>query len=523
MKKFLAFYIILIFLLNCSQKNSKDTIVESIRSFPSTLNPVYATDEISAGIVDKIFNGLFCFNEYGEPVPDLAKSYSFAKEGKEILIDLRKNVYWHDGAVFSADDVIFTFNLLRKKEIGYPYFSDIEPIKNISKINSHKIKITYKYPFAPALTYLTFKILPSHLLKNYLNNPKKFKTCDFNFSPIGTGPYKFVKMISPQKIILEHFADYFRGKPKIERYIAVLNPDALINPLKLIKEEVDLAEIEPDLVEPFLKNKDFRRKIRVFTYMKNSFTYLGFNLNYHIFQSKNIRQALTYGLNRKAIVKNILRNRGTICSSPILLSFWKNDKVKNYFYQPQLAKEILQKEGWRDNDNDGILEKNDEEFVITILTNSESLLRKNIALAIKHDWENLGIKVKLEFMEYGIFLERLTKRNFQAVISGFLLDLDPNQYDIWHSSGSLNYFGYKNPIVDKLLEKGKTTLDKIGRKKLYDRFQEIILSDLPVIFLISPEYTIGINKRVKVSKHPKIIGSMNSFSSFLFYWEIDNL
>ena len=439
MKKILALYIILISFLSCSQKNSENTIVESIRSFPSTLNPVYVTDEISAGIVDKIFNGLFCFNEYGNPVPDLAESYSFTKEGKEILIDLRKNVYWHDGVAFSADDVIFTFNLIRKREIGYPYFSDIKSIKKISKINSYQIKITYKYPFAPALTYLTFKILPSHILKNYLNNPKKFKTCDFNFSPIGTGPYKFVKIIPSQQIILDHFEDYFRGKPKIKRYIAVINPDALINPLKLIKEEIDLAEIEPDLVEPFKRNKDFSRKIRIFTYMKNSFTYLGFNLNYHIFRSKKIRQALAYGLNRKAIVKNILRNRGAICSSPILLSFWENNKVKKYFYNPQFAKELLQKEGWKDKNNDGILEKNGEEFTITILTNSESLLRKNIALIIKQNWENLGIKVKLEFIEYGIFLERLMKRNFQTVISGFLLDLDPNQYDLWHSCGCLLY------------------------------------------------------------------------------------
>jgi len=520
MKKFLFFLIVIIVFLNCVQENSKNSLIESIRSFPSTLNPVYVTDEVSAGIVDKIFSGLFCFNENGEPVPDLAESYTFLKGGEEILISLRKNVYWHDGVIFSANDVIFTFNLLRKPEIAYPYLSDIEPIKAINKINSYQIKIIYEYPFAPALTYLTFKILPFHLLKDYLIYPENFKTCSFNFSPIGTGPYKFIKIIPSQKIILEYFPRYFRGAPKIKRYTAMLNFDALTNPLKLLKGEVDIAEIEPSLISSFLKRKDFNRKIKIFFYKKNSFTYLAFNLDFHIFQSKRIRKALAYGLNRQAIVKNILHNKGEVCATPVLLPFWKNNKVEEYPFQPGLAKKMLENEGWRDENKDGILEKDGKNFTFTILTNSESLFRRNIALLAKQNWEELGIKVKLEFLEYGIFLERLMKRNFQAVISGFLLDLDPNQYDLWHSSGFLNYSNYKNPLIDKLLIEGKVIMNKIKRKRLYDKIQEIIVSDLPVIFLISPEYVIGVNKRVKIINYPKIIGSMNSFSSFIYYWKI---
>ncbi|MCP2618822.1 ABC transporter substrate-binding protein [Candidatus Aminicenantes bacterium AC-335-A11] len=436
-------------------------------------------------------------------------------------MNLRDNVYWHDGAIFSADDVIFTFRLLKKKEIGYPYLSDIEPIKDIQKIKSLKIKIIYEEPFAPALTYLTFKILPCHLLKDYLDIPENFKASNFNFSPVGTGPYKLVKIIPYQKIILEHFEHYFLGKPNIRKYIAELNTDALINPLKLIKEEVDLAEIEPELLDSFLKNRDFRKKIKIFTYRKNSFTYLGFNLNYPAFKSKRIRQALALGLNKKAIVQSILRGRGEICFSPISLNFWKNSKIKKYFYNPQYAKMLLREEGFEDKDKNGYLEKNGRNFEITILTNSESLLRRNIALLTKQNWENLGIKVKFEFLEYSIFLERLMKKNFQCIISGFLLDLDPNQYDIWHSLGQLNYFNYSNPFVDRLLELGKITINKLERKKIYDKLQEIIVSDLPVIFLISPKYIIGVNKRIKINKYPNIIGSTNSFSSFLFYWKIE--
>ncbi|MFQ6083615.1 MAG: ABC transporter substrate-binding protein [Candidatus Aminicenantia bacterium] len=512
----------IIYMVNCGEKILDKTLIESIRSFPTTLNPVYVTDEVGTGIVDKIFSGLFCFDEKGNPIPDLVKSYSFSEQGKEILITLRTNVYWHDGHPFSAKDVIFTFRLLRNPEIAYPYLPDLEPIKEIKKLNSNQMKIIYHHPFAPALIYLTFKILPAHLLKNYLENGQKFKESSFSFSPIGTGPYRFIKLIPDQKIILESFSEYFLGESSIKKYIAQLNVDALTNPLKLIKGEVDLAEIEPELVASLTNNKKFNQKIKIFPYQKNSFTYLAFNLDLPFFKSRAIRQALALGLNRESIRKNILRDWGEICSSPIILSKWKNQKIKHYPYQPNLAKKLLKEEGWQDSDQDGILEKDGRKFSFTILTNSESLLRRHIALASKQDWENLGLKVEVEFTEYGIFLQRLKKKNFETAISGFLLDLDPNQLDLWHSEGFLNYSGYHNKQVDQLLAEGQNVLDLNKRREIYNKFQEIIAFDLPVIFLFSPHYLMGANRRIKLSRYPKIIGSVNSFSSFIRHWEIEN-
>ncbi|MEW6456967.1 MAG: ABC transporter substrate-binding protein [Acidobacteriota bacterium] len=490
---------IFLFIISCRQ-SIKNEVVESARSFPITLNPILATDEISAGIVDKIFSGLFRFDRKGFPEMDLASSYKLNEN--ELSINLKENILWHDGKPFSSEDVIFTFNLMKDPDSPFPYKSDIEFIDRIEQINKNTLKITFKNKFAPYLTYLTFKILPSHILRK-INSIEKFGE-----NPIGTGPYKFEKIIPENKIVLSSFSKYFGGEPNIKKYTLVLNTDSLLTPLKLLNEEINLGEIEPEVALSIMNKTEFFKKINFNFYKKNSYTYLVFNLEKHPLNLREIRMAIVKSINRDSLLKNILRNYGEIPYSHIILKDWKNKNLKRYKFDPINSKKEIEKYG--------------KEIKLTLLTNSESLLRKNVSTSIAKCLEDIGIIVKLEFIEYRTFLQKLKKGNFDMAISSVLFDLDPNISDVFHSEGVMNYSSFKSRELDKLLIMGKFTIELSQRKKIYDKVQEILWDEMPIFPLFSPFYIMGSSKKLDLKITPEIIGSTNSFSSFLNFWEIKN-
>ena len=473
--------------------NFGDYYVESSIGDASYLNPVLASDSASADINNLVFNGLVKYDKNINIVGDLAESWNVSGDGKTIVFNLRKHIRWHDGKPFTAEDVEFTYQKLIDPKVKTPYSSDFELVKKFEIINPYKIKITYKEPFSPGLISWGMGIIPKHIFQT-----GDFNTHPSNRKPIGTGPYKFVEWKTDEKIVLEANPDYFEGPPKISKYIYRIIPDQSVQFLELRNETIDSMGLTPDQFNAY---PSFFTNYNKFRYPSFGYAYLGYNLLNPLFKEKEIRQAIAHSINKKEIIDGILLGLGVPATGPYPPTSWAyNPDVKDYEYNPEKAKKIFRKYGWIDSDKDGWLDKNGKKFEFTIITNQGNKSRAVAAELIQAHLKKVGIKVNIRILEWSTFIHQyIDKKNFDAVILGWSLSRDPDQYPLWHSSqqkeGQYNFVSYTNKEVDKLLEEGRRIFPEKQRQKIYRKIHKILAEDQPYTFLYIADALPVIHKR----------------------------
>jgi peptide/nickel transport system substrate-binding protein len=484
-----------------------DTLIAGSIGEPSVLIPMLAGDSASHDVAGLIFNGLVKYDTELRIIGDLAESWDISPGGLIITFHLRRGVKWADGIEFTADDVMFGYKTIINEKTPTAYREDYLQVKKAEVLDKYTFRVTYKKPFAPALTsWNNLVVLPKHLLEG-----KDITKTDFGRNPIGMGPYKLNKWTTGQELLLDSNRGYFEGRPYINHYIYRVIPDSATLFLELQAGGIDMMGLTPIQYTKQTNDDFFRKNFQKFRYPAFAYTYLGFNLKYPLFKDIRVRKAIAYAIDKSEIVDVVLFGLGSIATGPYVPNTWPyNTNVKRYEYNPEKAKQLLKEAGWEDTDGDGILDKDGKPLEFTILTNMGNTLRMNTATIIQWRLAKVGIKVEIRALEWSTFInEFIDKRRFQAVILGWSIGLDPDQYDIWHSSKTkekeFNFVSYSNPEVDALLEKGRRTFNIEERKKAYFRIQEILADELPYIFLYVPDATPIVQARFKGIK-PSPIG-----------------
>ena len=490
----------------CFSQGYGDAIVIGSISDAITLVPVLASDSASSDVCGMIFNGLVKYDKDINIVGDLARKWEVKDDGLTLIFYLRKDVLWHDGYSFTAQDVEFTYKKLIDPNVRTPYSGDFERIKALEIIDDYTVKVTYKEPFAPALSSWGMPIIPKHILEKEDLNTTKLQRM-----PIGTGPYKLKTWKAQYKIELESNHNYFEKRPYINRYIYRVIPDEATIFLELQTQGIDLSGLTPLQYTRQTDTAFFKKNYRKFRLPSFGYTYLGYNLNNPKFKDKRIRQALNYAVDKQEIINIVLLGLGRIATGPFIPGSWAyNDQVVPVPFDPGKAKQLLQEAGWRDTNGDGWLDKDGRDFEFTILTNQGSEERIKAAQIIQRRLKDIGIKVKIKVVEWSVFLtEFIEKRNFEAVILGWSLGRDPDNYDIWHSlktkAGEFNFINYKSDEVDKLLVEARKTFDQEKRKACYHRIHEILYDEQPYMFLYVPDNLTILHSRFQGIK-PAPIG-----------------
>ena len=475
-----------------------DIIVEGSIGDASNLIPILSTDATSHGISSLVFNGLVKYDKNLNIVGDLAESWDISADGLVFTFHLREGVRWHDGQPFTADDVLFTYQVTINPKTPTAYAGDFLKVKKAAIIDSYTFRVTYDKPFAPALTSWSASILPRHLLEG-----KEITKSPLARHPTGTGPYIFKEWVTGQKIVLISNPDYFEGRPYIDGYIMRIIPDMATMFLELRAKGVDRMNLTPLQYTRQTENNMFRKNFNKYRYLSFGYTYLGYNLENPLFRDKRVRQAISYATNKEEIIKGVMLGLGQVATGPFKPGTWAhNPNVKRYPYNPEKAKELLTDAGWKDTDGDGILDKDGKPFIFEIITNQGNEVRAKCAEITQRRLADIGIKVKIRIIEWAAFVnDFINKRRFDATILGWTITLDPDLYDVWHSSktkqGELNFISYKNKEVDDLLEKGRSTFDRTERKRCYDRIQEILAEEQPYTFLYVPDSLPIISARFK--------------------------
>ncbi len=453
----------------------------------SNLIPILSSDSTSHGIAGMIYNGLVKYDKDLNVVGDLAESWDISSGGLVITFRLRKGVRWHDGRPFTADDVLYTYRVTIDPKTPTAYSGDFLKVKTAEVLDPYTFRVTYDKPFAPALMSWSAAVMPRHLLEG-----KDITRTPLSRRPVGTGPYMFKEWVTGQKIVLMSNPDYWEGRPYIDGYILRIIPDMATMFLELRAGGIDRMDLTPLQYTRQTENPLFRRDFNKYRYLSFSYTYLGYNLANPLFADKRVRQAISHAINKDEIIQGVLLGLGRESTGPFKPGTpFYNPKVRRYPYDPRKARELLAEAGWKDSNGDGLLEKDGKPFTFEIITNQGNEVRKKTAEIIQRRLADIGIQVKLRVIEWAAFVkEFINKRKFDATILGWTIPLDPDLYDVWHSSKTgpdeLNFISYKNREVDDLLERGRSTFDVKARKRCYDRIQEILAEEQPYTFLYCP-------------------------------------
>lgn len=484
--------------INAEEPDHGDAIVVSSIADARSLVPILASDSASSDICGMVFNGLVKYDKKINIVGDLAESWEILDEGLTILFHLRKNVKWHDGEKFTSKDVEFTYKKLIDPDVKTPYSGDFERIKALETPDDYTVKVTYKEPFSPSLSSWGMWIMPEHLLKN-----EDLNKTSFSRHPVGTGPYKFKNWKTGEKIELIANDGYFEGRPYINRYIYRIIPDDATIFLELETQGVDLATLTPLQFTRQTDNIFFRTHYQKFKYPGFGYTYMAYNLRDPKFSDLRVRKAIDYAVNKNEIVDTIFFGLAKVTTGPFMMDSWAyNKNIKSVPYDADKARELLAQAGWKDSNSDGWLEKDGKIFEFTLLVNQGNNERLRCAEMLQRYLKDVGIRMKIRVLEWSTMInEFINKRRFEAILMGWFLSRDPDNYDIWHSSktreGEFNFIGYNNPEVDRLLEEGRRNFEQDVRADIYRKIHKLIYDDQPYLFLYSAETLPIVNKRFR--------------------------
>lgn len=487
-----------------AQADYGGTYIEGIAGTPNIVNPLFNQfNQVDRDLSALIFNGLTRADERGIIKPDLARSWEISPDGLIYTFTLRSDITWSDGAPFSSADVLYTIQTIQSSD--YPGLTDIASLWRtvaISAVNPLTVRMQLSQPFAPFLDYTTIGLLPSHLLQDV--SAADLPTAQFSRQPIGTGPFVLDELTTDTATLTPN-PRYYGQRPYLGTLQFKFYQDGIEAALAAYERgEVEgIYQVTPEL----LQRARALPKLSLSSAQLAGMTLVFFNTTNPLFQDKQVRQALLYGMDRQKMIDEILQGQALIGAGPILPNSWAyDDALKKYPYDPALANELLDKAGWQDRGGDGVRERGDQSLAFTLVTNTDIPERALIAQQLADDWAKLGIRVTVDLVT-GVELvqNHLRPRKFDAVLSAFAnLPADPDPYAAWHSSqtpdksdAGRNYSGWENSDADDLLQQARRTADVAARADLYRQFQMLFMEDVPAAILYYPVYTYGIDQRLQ--------------------------
>ena len=448
-----------------------------------------------------------------DKLPVLAETFSVTEHNPVIIFQLRKGVKFHDGHEFDAGDVQFTYQAIMEPKNLSPRVPDYEPVKKLEVMDKYTVRIVYKRLYSPAFGTWGMGILPEHLLNADMLNkeaeskgadPGKFsmRDADFNRAPVGTGPFVFREWKSDQHIVLDRNEEYWEGPPHYKSYTYRIIPDILTQEMEFYGGAIDDYGVQPHQVAR-LKNDP---KYQNFSSLSFGYSYVGYNMRRELFKDKRVRKALGMAIDTDKIIRYVMYDQAERITGPFVKQTEYYDKsIQPLPYDPEGALKLLKEAGWEKN-KDGVLEKDGKPFAFTLITNNGNPIRKNILTIAQDSWRKIGIDVKTDLVEWAVFIGKyVNKGNFDALILGWSMGIDPDLYQIWHSSqtneNQLNFVGFINKEADDLIIKIRQEYDFDKQVGYSHRLHRIIAEEQPYTFLFVGKATAVIDKKIVIKEY----------------------
>lgn len=518
-----------------------ELVVSTIGEGPKTFNPCNTKDATSSSMAGLLYDGLLTTNpRTGEVEPLLAKSFSV--KGNEYTIKLRKGLKWTDGKPITVDDVLYTYWEVVFKGFGNTATRDAMMINGklpkLYRIDDYTVKFVTPKPFAPFLRQLTYPIVPKHYFKPYSDKGESAFNAFLtpNTPPqeiVSSGAFMLKDYKAAQRVVFVKNPNYYKINtkdqklPYLDRIVYLIVGDTNNEILKFEAKEIDVLSIRGANVARY-KLKEPTSDYTIHNLGADTGTlFLVINLNnrknnegkwnvaphkQNWFRNKNFRTAVDYALDRKGMVQNVAQGVAKpLFTSESLNSIYLNKNIKGHDQNIEKAKEALSSAGFVIKK--GVLyDSKNNRVEFDLYTNAGALEREAIGVMIKQDLEELGMKVNFKPVEFNSLVNKLSNTNdWDMAIMGLTgSPLEPHDgKNVWMSNGPLHLFnqrpqGYKfddrfdwEKELDNIIEKGALKLTFKERKPIYDRYQEIIYEQKPIIYLYSPIRITAIRNKFK--------------------------
>ncbi len=471
---------------NAVSETRTDTVYMHLSSEPGNLNPIISTDAYESMINKNIYESLIERDiDTLELKPLLAQRWEISPDKLTYRFYLKKGILFSDGVEMTADDVIYSYNTIKDPKVASAslkvYFMDIV---SATKLDKYTVEFKYNKLFYQALEICgTITVIPKHIF----NDGTDFNTHKNNRFPVGTGPYKLEKWETGKRVTLT-VNDKNRDKPPVIKKIVYSIISEVNVALQMLKKgELDVMSVRPIQWVRQTNSEKFLKHNYKLTYYLPYFNYIGWNARRDFFSDKRVRLAMTHFINREAILDKLLFGLGKeVTGSFYIFSKAYNDKIKPWPYDPARGRALLAEAGWKDTDGDGILDKNGKKFRFTFTIASTNKFAERLATILKEDLSKNGIEMDINRYEWAVFVDKLHKRDFDAVTVGWSLGYSGDPYQLWHSSqteNGSNFCYFKNAEADDIIIKSRMEFDEDKRNIMYRRFHEILHDEQPYTFL----------------------------------------
>ena len=538
--------------------NHGGKLVIAQRSEPRTFNPVVAVDQNSFGVNARLQADLIHINRITQKTePALAKSWSVSKDGTQFTLKLRHGLRFSDGQLFDADDVLFSFKVYLDEQVHSSQRDLLiisgKPLK-VEKLDAYTVRFTFPSPYAPAeRVFDGLAILPRHLLEKDYQEGKIAQDWTLNTPPekiVGLGAFRLKQVVPGDRIVLERNPYYWKIDSKGQRlpyldeltFVVVPTQDA-----QVIRFQAGDSQIISSLSADNYAALEAEQKVRHFKLYDVGpgleYNFLMFNLNDDIeerlpeiarkqkwFRDVRFRQAVSSAIDRAGIVRLVYRNRAAALATHVSPGnkAWFNSSVPVPVRSLPRARELLKAAGFSWNAENALLDSSGQPVEFSIVVTSSNAQRNQIATLVQADLKAIGISAHVVPIEGRSASDRLLNTHeYEAILMGLVSgDADPTpdmnilvsnaQTHLWH-------LGEKTPAtpweaeLDQLMQKQLVTLNYQQRKKIYDRVQEILAQQLPMIYLVSPNILVGAQENLG-NFHPAIIEQYTFWNAEELFW-----
>lgn len=472
------------------------------------LNPLLDWNNSADRSVDRLlFSGLIRFDEHGLPQADVAEGWASTPDGTAYNFTIKPNAVFHDGKPVTSDDVIFTIDMMKSAGSLYPQdIKDLWAKIEVTRLNEKNLKFTLPEPYVPFMDYLTFGILPKHLLESVA--PDQLPNADFNINPVGTGPYKFDHLLVENSQItgvVLTVSDVYYGTPPFIEQVVFRYYQSSADALDAYQQGdvLSVSQITSDVLNTALEEPN----LSVYTSRLPQMTFVLFNLNspeVAFLQDAKVRRALMLAINRPYIVNQLLKGQAVLTDGPILPGSWAYyDGVEHFEYNPDESVNLLKAEGYVIPAAGGDVRAKEGTSLSFTLLHPNDLVHAEIAQIIKDEWAAIGVNVELQAVPYDkLATDFLVSRGYQAALVDLNLSRtpDPDPYPFWHqaeATGGQNYSQWDNRAASEYLEQARVTTDYTLRTRLYRNFQVVFAKELPALPLFAPVYSYGVDSQVR--------------------------
>ncbi len=463
-----------------------------------TLNPVVSTDQNANDLMyPLLYTPLVTYDTAYRVRPWLARSWTLSDS--DVVFELRSDVRWQDGKPVTAEDVKFTFDLAKNPATASPlaaaYLADVE---GAEVLGPHRIRFRFSESHAQPLQDFVWPPVPKHVLEGV--DPAHLANAPFGRHPVGSGPYRVVRWDAGQEILLQavdSFPAALGGPAGIRRVSYRILPEATTRLQELLRGDLQVdGPLEPQEA-PRLEGA---RHARLADFPWRQFTYIGWNTRDSLFRDPAVRRALTMAIDRNALLQATLYGHGRPAVGPIPPWHPYAPHLQPLPYDPDSARALLARAGWRDTDGDGILDRNGVPFRFRLLASQANATFPDLVQMIQAQLKKVGVDVQPELLEWQTVLSRHRARDFQAVLTNWVLDnfrVDPRPLFSTRAAntpGSANRSSYSNPVADSLMDVGTRTTDSAVARRTWAAFERILRRDQPFTFLFWNDELAGVSR-----------------------------